>query len=401
MLHLISARQSRPDKDVIFSLNAEATRRKQSGESIVNATIGSLMNDDGSLAILKTVTHTLSAVSAEDWAAYAPIAGTPAFIDAVISDVFSTQPALKEAGIAVATPGGTGALRHALMNYLESGQALLTPSFYWGPYLTLCDEHERKLQTFRMFDGDGRLDAVSLDEALTATLSRQDRALIFLNDPCNNPTGYSMTVAEWKSVVDVLLRHADKPVTLLVDMAYWLYSASADPRAFLSELLPLLGKVGLLFAWSASKSYTHYGLRVGALISCVADEKEKAATQAALAYSCRGTWSNCVRGGLVGISKMLADAQLKAASDLERQALKQLLMNRVRAFNRTAEPRHLKYPRYEGGFFVTVFHEAAEAQAEKMRTKGVYVVPQKGALRVALCSVAEADIPRLVSALAE
>ncbi len=40
MLHLIPARQQRPDKDVIFALNAEATRRKQGGESIVNATIG-------------------------------------------------------------------------------------------------------------------------------------------------------------------------------------------------------------------------------------------------------------------------------------------------------------------------------------------------------------------------
>ena len=41
-----------------------------------------------------------------------------------------------------------------------------------------------------------------------------------------------------------------------------------------------------------------------------------------------------------------------------------------------------------------------------MRAKGVYVVPQLpqsggGALRVALCSVAERDIPRLVDALAD
>ena len=47
MLHLIPARQTRPDKDVIFALNAEATKRKQAGEAIINATIGSLMNDDG------------------------------------------------------------------------------------------------------------------------------------------------------------------------------------------------------------------------------------------------------------------------------------------------------------------------------------------------------------------
>lgn len=400
MLHLIPARQNRPDKDVIFALNAEATRRKQAGESVINATIGSLMNDDGSLSILETVTKTLREVPAGEWAAYAPIPGTPAFNQAVIDDTFSTQPALKAAATAVATPGGTGALRHALMNYLQSGQALLTPNFYWGPYQTLCEEHERTLETFRMFTDAGALDVSALDAKLGEQLNKQGRALIFLNDPCNNPTGYSMTRGEWKQVVEVLLRHADKPVTLLVDMAYWLYAGAGDPRAFLAELTPLLGKVGLLFAWSGSKSYTHYGLRVGALIACEADEKERHATQAALAYACRGTWSNCVRGGLVAVTKLLTDPTLKAACDAEREKFKALLQNRVKAFNAAAQPKGLRYPRYEGGFFVTVFHPEAEAQAEKMRAQGVYVVPQKGALRVALCSASEADVPRLVEALA-
>jgi aromatic-amino-acid transaminase len=400
MLHLTPARQTRPDKDVIFALNAEATRRKQAGESIVNATIGSLMNDDSTLSILETVTRTLREVPATQWAAYAPIPGTAAFNQAVIDDTFSTQPALKAAATSVATPGGTGALRHALMNYLQSGQALLTPNFYWGPYQTLCEEHERTLDTFRMFTDADALDVAALDAKLGDTLNKQGRALLFVNDPCNNPTGYSMTQGEWRQVVEVLLKHSGKPVTLLVDMAYWLYAGGGDPRAFLAELVPLLGKVGLLFAWSGSKSYTHYGLRVGALVACVPDEKERNATQAALAYACRGTWSNCVHGGLVAVTKLLTDAQLKAACDAEREKFKTLLQRRVQAFNAAAQPKGLKYPRYEGGFFVTVFHPEAEAQAEKMRGKGVYVVPQKGALRVALCSASEADVPRLVEALA-
>lgn len=400
MLHLIPARQTRPDKDVIFALNAEATRRAQAGESIVNATIGSLMNDDGSLSILGTVTKVLKEVPANEWAAYAPIGGTPGFLNAVIDDTFATQPALKAAATAVATPGGTGALRHALMNYLQSGQKLLTPNFYWGPYATLCEEHERGIDTFRMFAADGTLDVGALDAKLTEHLASQGRALLFLNDPCNNPTGYSMTRAEWKAVVEVLQKHADKPVTLLVDMAYWLYAAGGDPRGFLQELVPLLGKTGLLFAWSGSKSFTHYGLRVGALIACEPEEKARNATQAALAFACRGTWSNCVRGGLFAVQKLMTDAALKASCDAEREQLKQLLQRRVAAFNAAATPKGLKYPRYEGGFFVTVFHDDAENQAAKMREKGVYVVPQKGALRVALCSAAERDVTRLVDALA-
>ena len=52
-----------------------------------------------------------------------------------------------------------------------------------------------------------------------------------------------------------------------------------------------------------------------------------------------------------------------------------------------------------------MFHDRPREKAEEMRAKGVYVVPQVaktggGALRVALCSVAERDVARLVEALA-
>ncbi len=401
MSHLIPARSGRPDKDVIFSLNAEATRRRTAGERVVNATIGALMTDDGSLAVLPSVTRTLARVPAEEWAAYAPIPGTPRFLEAVIADTFEGHPALREAAVGVATPGGTGALRHALMNYLEHGQALLTPSFYWGPYQTLADEHERRVETFNMFDAQGRLDVAALEARAGQQLAGQGRVLIFLNDPCNNPTGYSLSLPEWSSVADALIRLSAKgPVTLLVDMAYWRYGAARDHRAFLGALGPLLGNVALLFAWSASKTFTHYGLRVGALLACEPDPKDKAATAAALAYACRGTWSNCNRGGMWAITELLTAPQLREACDAERRQLQGLLLRRVEQFNAQAAPKKLRYPRYEGGFFVTVFHDQAEQKAVQMQEQGVFVVPQKGALRVALCSVAEADVPRLVETLA-
>ena len=397
MVHLLPSRQGRLGNDLIFALNAEATDRSQRGEPVINATLGTLMKDDGSLAILDTVNRVLAEVPRGEWNAYAPIAGTPAFLAAVIADALASQPALAQAATAVATPGGTGALRHAVVNYLEPGQALLTPSLYWGPYQTLCDEHGRRLETFPMFNAAGRLDIASLDAAMKAQLDRQGRVLLFLNDPCNNPTGYSMTRDEWRAVVATLLGHSDRPVTLLVDMAYWMYGA-AEPRAFLAELVPLLGRVGLLFAWSASKSFTSYGLRVGSLIAVV-DDAERASTQAALSYSCRGTWSNCVRGGMWAVTRLLTDAGLRVSADAERAELKALLMRRVEAFNGAAKGTRLRYPRYEGGFFVTVFDVEPERLAERMRARGVYVVPQAEGVRVALCGVPSTAVARLVEVL--
>ena len=60
-----------------------------------------------------------------------------------------------------------------------------------------------------MFAASGALDADALDRALTAQLKRQRRALLILNDPCQNPTGYSMSTADWAAVGAVLARHAD------------------------------------------------------------------------------------------------------------------------------------------------------------------------------------------------
>jgi aromatic-amino-acid transaminase len=125
--------QARSGNDPIFALNAEASRRAKAGESIVNATLGALMEDDGRLAVMPVVFEALAAVPPEKGAAYAQIAGDAPFLQAVVADLFGAGP-LAAQSVAVATPGGTGALHHAIVNFLQPGEALLTTSFYWGPY---------------------------------------------------------------------------------------------------------------------------------------------------------------------------------------------------------------------------------------------------------------------------
>jgi len=404
--HLIPSHMGRPSDDPIFSLHQEAALRKQRGEDIVDATIGVLLDDQGQLAILPTAARAVREVPTTEWATYAPIAGTGEFRQAVIDELLREAPELRSSATAVATPGGSGALRHAVANFLEPGQAALTTDWYWSPYKTICDEADRRLETFAMFRGEGEgLDVSALDAALARQLARQGRAVLFLNDPAHNPTGYSMTENDWRSVVDCLgARASAAPVTLVVDCAYLLYGPG-DPKAWAAGLRPLASKVPILFAWSASKSYTLYGLRVGALVACVADDGERARVASALSYSCRGTWSNCNRGGLAAITRLLVDLSMADSCSMEREALKTVLAARVATFNRCARDRGLRYPRYDGGFFVTVFNEHAREKAEAMRARGVYVVPQAqeagtGALRLALCAVAERHVPRLVEALA-
>lgn len=397
---LIPAATTRPGDDPIFALNAEARRRAQSGEKIINATLGALMEDDGRLAILPAVSEALARVPPERAAPYAPIAGVKDYLEAVVADLFGDGP-LSKLAVAVATPGGTGACHHAIVNFLEPGQALLTTSFYWGPYRTLAEHTGRQVETFPMFGADGRLNTPALEEALHALLERQGRALLVLNTPCHNPTGYSLDEGEWEDVARILRAASAKgTVTLLVDLAYAKFGGPDSDR-WVRAVESLVQDVTVLVAWTVSKSFAQYGARVGSLVALHPDDAERERIGNALAFSCRGTWSNCNHLGMLAITDLLETPELARRSETQRGRLRELLTERVKVFNHYASTAGLKYPRYEGGFFVAVFTDRPQEVAARAREKGVFVVPIGGAVRVALCSTPAHDVPELVSAVRE
>jgi aromatic-amino-acid transaminase len=397
---LISSRRARPSDDPIFALNAEATRRARAGENVVNATIGALLDDDGKLALMPTVVETLAALPPAVVAAYAPIAGPEDFRAAVVRDLLGPY-GLEGIACSAATPGATGALRMGIDNFLEPQQTVLTGSFYWGPYRTLSDESGRTLGVFNMFDARGRFDVADLDRKLGTILDAQGRALVILNTPCHNPSGYSIDADEWRELAQVLARHGSRsPLTLLLDVAYGHYHVPGLEAA-IDAVRGLSDKLLVAFAWSASKSFAHYGLRVGALVALVPDAEERRRIANAFTYSCRGLWSNCNAGGMAAITRVLADPTLAARTLEDRARLVEMMTRRVRHWNGLATRASIRYPRYDGGFFTTVLTEGAERVAEGLRARGVFVVPQSGALRVALCSVSERQIDRIVEALVE
>lgn len=398
--HLIPASAARPGDDPIFALNAEATRRAQGGEDVLNATLGALIEDDGQLAVMASVFEAMGRIPPRLAASYAPISGPTKYLNAILDDLYSGSP-LRDSAVAVGTPGGTGALYSAIVNFLEPGQKLLTTSFYWSPYAILSDHARRGVATFRMFAADGSFDLDSLQRELAALMRTQGRALVVLNTPCHNPTGFSLDEDEWSALVAILLE-AEKagPVTLLLDLAYEKFARPDSPawRPHVERLVS--GGVPVLVAWTASKAFTQYGGRIGALVAAHGDPKERERYKNALGYSCRGTWSNCNHLGMQAVGTLLTDAALRQKSLAEREALRDLLDRRVVAFNREAARAGLAYPRYEGGFFVCVFCRDSAEVVRATQARGVFVVPLPGAVRVALCSTPEAQVPRLVDALA-
>src|SRR5260370_41268390 len=97
----------RPGEDPIFALNQEASARIARGDSIVNATIGVLLRDDGSLAVLPTAARASREVKDVEWAAYAPIPGSPTFPAAGMDDLLAGQPPTPAPAAAAAPPRGT------------------------------------------------------------------------------------------------------------------------------------------------------------------------------------------------------------------------------------------------------------------------------------------------------
>jgi aromatic-amino-acid transaminase len=400
MQYLAPSRALRSGDDLIFSLNTEASVRQAAGEAIVNATVGTLLDEEGRLMVMSVIPDVLRDLPPEAFAAYSPIAGQPAFVRAVIRDLFGDTEAARWA-VAVATPGGSGAIRNAIANFVDAQQAVITTSLFWGPYQTMTDELERSLVTFSMFDELGRFNARGLERELRASLKRQGRALLLLNTPCHNPSGHSLDESELAAVVEILDRASELgPVAVMLDVAYARF-ASVDLASTVDALLRLAGKVMLLFAWSASKSFTQYGLRVGAIVALHPDPEIRSAVESALVFSCRGAWSTCNSAGMAAVTRVLEDPALRARADRERIELRALLDRRAVAFAGLAADAGLRHPRFGGGFFTTVLCEKPAAVALKMKEDGVFVVPVEGGLRVALCSVPERDLPRLVAVAAK
>ena len=115
--YLMAQENSRiiPKEDKIFGINklAKEMIAKEGKENVVNATVGALLDDNGDLVVLSSVVDVLKNLEPQDYAEYAPIGGTPEYRKHIIEATFGKfKP--KSHTRALATPGGTGAIRNTI-----------------------------------------------------------------------------------------------------------------------------------------------------------------------------------------------------------------------------------------------------------------------------------------------
>lgn len=381
-----------PKEDKIFGISnrAKAMIAKEGKEKVVNATIGALLDDQGKLIVLSSVSELFRTLDMAQCAEYAPIAGIPGFREAVKKDLFRDY--IPDAYVeAVASPGGTGALKNAISNYTCMGDSILVADWYWGPYKTIAQEHGRKLDTFRMFDEDGKFDIESLKDKVNQLLNRQERLAIILNTPAHNPTGYAMDEADWESVSSVLGSvNMNKKITLIVDVAYIDFAGDEDEsRSFLPFLENMPDNVLVVIAHSLSKSYTLYGMRCGALICMAKSEEIAEEFKTVCEFSSRGSWSNCARAPQVILQKIYEEPKLLQKVMTERKECRDMLLKRGAAFKKAAEEAELKMVPFRGGFFATIPCSKPDAVSAELEKEGIFAVPFAKGVRISLASVTE------------
>ncbi|MGV3707848.1 MAG: aminotransferase class I/II-fold pyridoxal phosphate-dependent enzyme [Gemmatimonas sp.] len=394
---LLPERQSLEGGDIIFALNAAAQKRAAAGEAVINATIGALLDDNGKLVVLSTVMEQYALLTPPEIAPYAPIAGDAAYLLALTQRQW---PALASYGVGVATPGGTGALSLSLRNLLEPGNALVAAAPYWGPYNTLALENKVSLETVTFPAAGDSLDFAAWRSVCEPIIRKQGRLLLWLNDPCHNPTGRSLSASDRSALKQMLRDLAGLgAVTLLLDLAYLDYTREPqEVRAALDDYAAFAqeGPVLVAAALSLSKAFTIYGARAGALVFPWTND---AALQAALASSCRGTFSNCARAPMSVLVRVAKDAAVQQKLATEHALWNGVLIERAEALDQALRNEGLPGAAWQGGFFVTIYTKNANDVCNRLQDEGVFVVPMPEGLRVGICSLRVQDAPRFAAAV--
>ncbi|MEG0830706.1 MAG: aminotransferase class I/II-fold pyridoxal phosphate-dependent enzyme [Anaerovoracaceae bacterium] len=395
-----------PLEDKIFGISnrAKAMIASQGSDKVINATIGSLLDDDGKLVVLSEVIKVIKTLSATDIADYAPIGGILQFKEAVKKAAFGNYKSKAFVEV-VATPGGTGALRNTISNYSKIGDKVLTSDWHWSPYNTIAGEMGRTIDTFTLFDDNDKFNLISFKESVNRLIKNQDSLVIILNTPAHNPTGYSLTLDDWSCVVKIVTEAAkdSQSIALLIDVAYIDFAGDQEEyRKFFPLLEDLPENVLPIVAYSLSKTYTLYGTRCGAMISMaktkeIADEFKKVCE-----FSSRGSWSNSAKMAQVILAKIYKDPNLLRKVDDERMKYRNMLISRGRAFEEEAEKIGLPIVPFDAGFFVSIPCENPDLISKELEQQGLFIVPLAKGLRVSVASIAEdkcRKIPNMIKAV--
>ncbi|WP_297238437.1 aminotransferase class I/II-fold pyridoxal phosphate-dependent enzyme [uncultured Faecalicoccus sp.] len=394
---------TQPIVDTVFTIvkKAKEDKLKVGEENVVDATIGSLYDEQGNLVALESMFSSLKSLDNKVLAAYAAsFTGNEDFKDRVYQWVLNGNSHLPHE--IIATPGGTGAVAMTIQECLDEGQSVILPEIAWGSYNLMAQMNNLNVVKYSLFEED-HFNLSSFKKACQKVMASQNKLVAVINDPCHNPTGYSMTMEEWEEVVSFLNACSKThPVVLLNDIAYIDYAyGQKDAKKYFSVFDRISDKIAVVVAFSLSKSMTSYGLRCGAAIIMAKNQEIVQELKTVFEKDARATWSNINNGAMAAFVDVL-DHHLDEY-DKERMEYVDLLKERSSLFVKEANEVGLKHYPYKEGFFVTLAmdNDTRDRYHEALMAHHIYTVKVNLGIRVAVCSLSVEKIKGLAKKMKE
>lgn len=375
------------DKVFKAALKAKDDAATYGEDVVVNATLGTLFDETGTFVAFDSVWGPYQTSTNTQKAKYAAsIQGNPRFRKAVHEWLFKHHSVPCEI---IATPGGAGAVSSTLKNMLDPGQTVLRPSLAWGPYQTMATEFQLVDQSYNLFS-EGHFDLTSFLRSCNDVMATQGKVVAIINDPCHNPSGYTMTTAEWASVLKELGTLATQgPVVIVHDIAYVDFSSNPSWKDRLLQYQSLPDNVMVVIAFSLSKTFTAYGMRVGAAVGISNDTAQLEAFKDAMIYSARSIWSTVNNSIMELFATITSDPKLLDNYLTEKQQYVTLIQQRADIFVNEAKQVGLPLYPYHEGFFATIIVDNVNKEIlnQRLQDNHIFLVEVNNGLRVALCSV--------------
>ena len=238
---------------------------------------------------------------------YVALAGDPAFSDAMINLVLSDAVSRSHVA-AVATPGGTGAVRQAfeLVKMANPDVRVFVSDPTWPNHLSILKHLDIPVVSYRYFDAETR--GVDFDGMMTDLEGAKAGDVILLHGCCHNPTGANLNITQWGEVIALLQSSGATP---MIDIAYQGFGDGLDEDAEATRLVASSVPETIIAA-SCSKNFGIYRERTGLLMVVSQDAGAHTMNQGTLAYLNRQNFSFPPDHGARLVTMVLNDPKLHA-----------------------------------------------------------------------------------------
>jgi len=328
--------------------------------------------------------------------AYTGLAGDPAFSDAMIAMVLGD--AVPRANVAaVATPGGTGAVRQGfdMVRMANPTGRVYVSNPTWPNHLSILKHMGMNMVPYRYFDEESR--GVDFEGMMVDLAKAGPGDIVLVHGCCHNPTGANLNITEWQALVDLLVKTGATP---MVDIAYQGFGDGLDEDAAATRLIASSVPETIIAA-SCSKNFGIYRERTGLLMAVSQNPAAHKLNQGTLAYLNRQNYSFPPDHGARLVTMVLNDDALRAdwAAELEEVRNSMLGLRELLAteLQKVSGSDRFGFIAQHRGMFSRL--GASPEQVEKLRADhAIYLV---GDSRLNIAGLNKQTVPILAKAMIE